>query len=154
MFPNEIIGEPDQPLERSFGNIDAAMLDKYRKKGTLKEWQEKIAKLCWGNSRLMFAVSLAFTGPILRFVQGPKAGGFQIWGQAETSKTTAAIVSGSVWGCHRGEGRRREKGFAESWNTTVNKVEVTALAHNDALLILDETKNAGNDDGKRARMIT
>ena len=152
VFPDEIIGEPAKRLEKSFGHLDPAMLDKYRSRKMLKEWQEKVASLCFGNSRLMFAVSLAFTGPILRFVQGPKAGGFQICGPAETSKTTAAIVCGSVWGCHRGEGRR-EKGFAESWNTTGNKVELTALAHNDALLILDETKNAGHDDRKRAQVV-
>ena len=101
----------------------------------------------------MFSVSLAFTGPILPLVTGPKAGGFQIWGAPETGKTTAAMVAGSVWGCHRGEGHR-ERGFAESWNSTSGKVEVTALAHNDALLILDETKRAGKDDRDRAQVVT
>jgi putative DNA primase/helicase len=85
-------------------------------------------------------------------VKGPKGGGFQIWGDPETGKTTAGMVTGSVWGCHRGE--RREKGFTESWNSTSGKVEVTALAHNDALLILDETKRAGKDDRDRANVVT
>jgi putative DNA primase/helicase len=153
VFPDEIVGEPKKPLQKAFRRLDHAMLDKYRANGTLKQWQQKIATLCEGNSRLMFAVSLAFTGPILRFVTGPKSGGFQPWGPAETGKTTAAMVAGSVWGCHRGEGRR-EKGFAESWNSTAGKVEVTALAHNDALLILDETKRAGKDDRERAQVVT
>jgi len=153
VFPDKIVGEPKKQLETAFGGLDGAMLQKYRVNGTLKQWQEKIAVPCSGNSRLMFAVSLAFTGPILSFVRGPRAGGFQIWGDAETGKTTAAMVAGSVWGCHRSEGRR-EKGFAESWNSTADKVEVTALAHNDTLLILDETKRAGHGDRKRAEVVT
>jgi putative DNA primase/helicase len=121
--------------------LTAVTREKYRVSAndSLEQWQENIGKLCLGNSRLMFAVALAFTGPILRFVEGVQSGGFQIYGDAETGKSTAAMVAGSVWGCHR-EG---ERGFLESWNTTANKVEVTALAHNDGLLILDETKKAG-----------
>ncbi len=153
VFPDEIVGKPKAPLQKAFGRLDHAMLDKYRVNGTLEQWQDQIASKCVGNSRLMFAVSLAFTGPILRFVTGPKSGGFQPWGPAETGKTTGAMVAGSVWGCHRGEGRR-EKGFAESWNSTAGKIEVTALAHNDSLLILDETKRAGKDDRERAQVVT
>ena len=153
VFPDKIVGKPNEPLERSFGHLDPAMLSKYRAKHSLKEWQNNVATLCVGNSRLMFSVSLAFTGPILRFVQGPKSGGFQIYGPPETSKTTAAIVAGSAWGCHRSEGRR-EKGFLESWNTTPAKAELTALAHNDAFLVLDETKTSGSDDSHRAKVVT
>jgi hypothetical protein len=101
----------------------------------------------------MFAVSLAFTGPILPFVSGPKSGGFQLWGDPESGKTSAGMAAGSVWGCHRSEGRS-EKGFTESWKSTAGKVEVTALAHNDGLLILDETKLAGKDAKQRAEVVT
>ena len=52
------------------------------------------------------------------------------------------MVAGSFWGCHRTDSRR-EKGFSESWNSTSGKVELTALAHDYSLLILDETKLAG-----------
>jgi putative DNA primase/helicase len=105
VFPDEIVGTPKMSLEKAFGGLDAAMRGKYRVKGTLKQWQDRIASQCVGNSRLMFAVSLAFTGPILPLVSGPKSGGFQLWGLPESGKTTAAMVAGSVWGCHRGEGR-------------------------------------------------
>src|SRR5262249_14320564 len=80
VFPDEIVGDAKMPLEKALGGLDRSMLDKYRTKGSLKEWQEKIALLCNGNSRLMFSVSLAFSGPVLPLVTGPKAGGFQIWG--------------------------------------------------------------------------
>jgi uncharacterized protein (DUF927 family) len=63
-------------------------------------------------------------------------------GVGETGKSTAAMVTGSIWGCHR-VGKRRETGFSESWHTTGGesggKVEITALAHNDTVPILDET---------------
>ena len=112
ILPSGEIGQPSQPLEMMLNDLDPAMRQKYRVKGTSKEWNAGIAKLCAGNTRLMFSVSLALTGPILPFVRGPKAGGFQIFGPAESGKTTAAMVAGTVWGCHAGEGRR-ERGFAE-----------------------------------------
>jgi hypothetical protein len=128
------------------------MLGKYRCRGSLKRWQKRIGKLCIGNSRLMFAASLACTGPILQFVSGPRNGGFQISGPRETGKTTMGMVAGSIWGCHR-DPRKKEKGFAESWNTTLNALEQTAQAHSDALLNLDETNLAGGTEKERAAKV-
>jgi putative DNA primase/helicase len=127
------------------------MLAKYRVRGTLKEWKKEIGRLCAGNSRLMFVLSLACTGPILPLVTGPHGGGFQLSGPPESGKTSAALVAGSFWGCHASE--RRDQGFAESWHSTAGKVEITALAHNDAFLILDETKRAGHNDKARAETV-
>jgi hypothetical protein len=153
VLPNEVIGHPNKHLECSFRHLDNQMLAKYRCRGVLKDWQNNIGALCKGNSRLMFAASLACVGPILRFVSGPRSGGFQISGLGETGKTTAAMVAGSFWGCHLSP-ERREKGFAESWHTTAGKVEITALAHNETLLILDETKRAGRNDLQRAHAVS
>ena len=150
--PDEIVGLPKPRLEKDFGNLPPQMLAKYRSRRAVHAWKTNIATLCKRNSRLLFAVSLAFTGPILRFVQGPKGGGFQLWGEQETGKTTAAMVAGSVWGCHTGAGDR-EIGFAETWHTTSNQLEITALAHNDCLLILDEIGQAGSDDRSRAQTV-
>ena len=152
VLPNQVFGRSKMPLEIVLGDLDQTMLAKYRTRGSLKQWQHQVAARCTGNSRLIFSVCLAFTGPVLRFVGGPKGGGFQLWGDAETGKTTSAMAAGSVWGCHRGD--RRERGFAETWNSTSGKVEVTALAHRDTLLILDETKLAGTTPQKRAEVVT
>jgi putative DNA primase/helicase len=152
VLPDRVFGDPKTPLETVFGDLDQTMLAKYRTRGSLKQWQRQVAARCTGNSRLIFSVCLAFTGPVLRFVDSPKGGGFQLWGNAETGKTTSAMVAGSVWGCHRGD--RCEKGFTESWNSTGGKMEVTALGHRDCLLILDETKLAGTNPSKRAEVVT
>ena len=128
------------------------MLGKYSVKEPSEIGRKKSATLCVGNSRLMFAVSLACTGPILALVKGPRSGGFQLFGDAETGKSTAGMVAGSIWGCHRSP-ERREKGFMESWHTTAGQVELTALAHNHTLLVLDETKRAGRNDKERGRAV-
>ncbi len=151
VLPDEVIGKPKVPLERYFEDLDPAMLSKYRTRGALKDWQ-RITRLAEGNSRLMLSLSLAFTGPILKFTKGPKGGGFQIWGAAESGKTTAIMVAGSVWGCHKSEGRQ-ERGFAESWNSTAGKIEVTGLTHNNVLLPLDETKRAGKTETEQAQTV-
>ncbi len=152
VFPDRTFGSSELPVETSFADLDPQMLAKYRTRGTLEEWQDQVWALCLGNSRLIFALSLAAAPLILPLVKGPRSGGFQLVGLPETGKTGAAMVAGSFWGCHRAEGRR-EKGFAESWNTTEGKVEVTALAHNHSLLILDETKRAGKTDRDRAQNV-
>jgi hypothetical protein len=90
----EVIGKPVKPVELALSSLDPHMLGKYRTRGTLPEWNEKIGSLCKGNSRLMFACSLACTGPILRFVSGPRTGGFQIIGPAEKGKTVMGMVVG------------------------------------------------------------
>jgi putative DNA primase/helicase len=61
-------------------------------------------------------------------------------------------VTGSLWGCHRSP-ERRENGFSESWHTTAGKIEITALAHNEIVLPLDETKRAGRNDKGRAQAV-
>jgi putative DNA primase/helicase len=153
VLPEKIIGHPKEPLQPSFRHLGQPLVAKYRVKGTLKEWQTKIGKLCPGNSRLMFCASLGVTGPILPLVaEGPRSGGFQLFGKGESGKTAAAMVTGSIWGCHRSP-ERRENGFAENWHTTPGKVEITALAHNETVLILDETKRAGHTDKERAQVV-
>ncbi len=150
--PDKIIGRPDVKVELASTTLDLATLDKYRYRGTINDWNREIGALCIGNSRLMFAASLACTGPILSLVDGPRTGGFQISGRAESGKTAAAMVAGSIWGCHR-DSARKDKGFAESWNTTINQLEETARAHSDTLLVLDETNLAGSNDGQRAEAV-
>jgi putative DNA primase/helicase len=152
VLPGKIIGHPKVPLQPAFRHLDQHVRGKYRTRGTLDQWQRKIGSLCAGNSRLMFCASLGLTGPILPLVGGPRSGGFQLFGHAETGKTAAAMVTGSIWGSHR-SAERRENGFSESWHTTAGKIEITALAHNEIVLPLDETKRSGRTDKERGQVV-
>ena len=101
VFPDKTFGSSKLPVETSFVDLDPQMRAKYRKQGTLKDWQKRIWALCRENSRLIFALSFAAAPLILPLVKGPRSGGFQLVGPPETGKTSAAMVAGSFWGCHQ-----------------------------------------------------
>ncbi|MEK6704327.1 MAG: DUF927 domain-containing protein [Bdellovibrionota bacterium] len=103
----------------------------FQVKGSLKEWQEHIGRFAIGNSRIEFAVSCAFAGPLLE-ISSSEGGGFHLHGYSSKGKTTTAYVSGSV--CGGGT----DKAYLKSWRTTANGLEGTAFAHHDNLLCLDE----------------
>lgn len=103
--------------------------------GDLQLWQERIGKLCAGNSLLVLATSYALTGPLLRPCD-MEGGGLHIYGASSTGKTTLALVAGSVCG---GGGNR---GYLRQWRSTHNALEHTAAMHNDNLLVLDEVGQA------------
>jgi putative DNA primase/helicase len=103
-----------------------------RVSGSVEDWRENIARNCQGNSRLVFAVSCAFAGPLLPMT-GEGGGGFHLRGLTSTGKTTGQRVAGSVWG-----GDSTNKGYLEPWRTTINGLEAVAEIHNNGLLCLDE----------------
>jgi putative DNA primase/helicase len=103
----------------------------YRQAGTLATWQENVAALCVGNSRLAFAVSCALAAPLI-YLAGMESGGIHFRGGSSLGKTTALLVAGSVWG---GGG---VSGYIRNWRSTGNGLEAVAQAHCDTLLCLDE----------------
>ncbi len=102
--------------------------------GDLIAWREKVASLARHQDRLVFALALAFSGPLLDPL-GLSGGGFHYFGKSSIGKTTAFLLAGSVWG-----GSAGDLGFGHSWNATGNSLEGLAAAHNDSLLLLDEIK--------------
>ena len=96
--------------------------------GTLDDWQRAVAALCMGNSRLAFAVSTTFAGPLL-WLAGLDGGGFNLVGGTSCGKSTALAAAASVYGPPLA---------VRSWRATGNGLEGVAQAHNDATLILDE----------------
>jgi len=144
VYPGRVIGGSDRQIESALGDLDPQLLAKYRQGGTLESWQKQVLPLCEGNSRLMLAVCWAFASAVAALLgEAQKSGGFQFFGRHETGKTTCAVVAGSVWGL--AEGRHTELGFAESWNTTANKIEELMSAHTHVGLILDETTHFEGD---------
>ena len=106
--------------------------DLYGMAGTLDGWKEAAA-LAVGNSRLIFALCLAFAGPLLRLTD-TEGGGFSLEGASSSGKTTALHLTASVWG---------GPAHVRTWRATDNGLEGVAALHNDGLLILDEIGQVG-----------
>ncbi|WP_068649772.1 DUF927 domain-containing protein [Thiomicrospira sp. XS5] len=100
----------------------------FSQSGTVEQWRENVAKFGIGNTRIAFAISAAFTAPLLSKL-GIEGGGFHFRGESSKGKTTTLYAAGSVWGSHE-----RKK----TWRATSNGLEMTAYQHNDCLLLLDE----------------
>lgn len=114
--------------ERIIYQADGAAEDPYRLGGELKAWRSDLAAYAVGNSRLAFAMSAAFAGPLLYPCEA-EGGGFHFRGGSSIGKTTALQVAGSVWG---------GRDFTRTWRATSNGLEGVAKMHCDTLLLLDE----------------
>lgn len=110
-------------------------------RGTLAGWQQDVAVLAVGNSRLCFALSLAFAAPLLALV-GMEGGGFHLKGESTDGKTTIMKAAASAYG--------HPDRFSQTWRATGNAIEGIASRRNDALLCLDEL---GELDGKEAGQV-
>lgn len=113
----------------------------FTERGTLAEWQQGVAALAVGNSRLCFALSLAFAAPLLSLV-GMEGGGFHVRGESTDGKTTIMKAAASVYG--------NPDRYSQTWRATGNAIEGIASRRNDALLCLDEL---GELDGREAGQV-
>jgi putative DNA primase/helicase len=114
--------------------------------GTLQDWQRHIALPATGNTRIVFAISVAFAG-VLADMAGESGGGFHYVGTTSKGKTSTLLdPAASVWG--------NPDRYAKKWRTTQNGLEVLCLGRNDGLLILDELAQiAAADAGGAAYLI-
>jgi putative DNA primase/helicase len=108
-------------------------LTEYATRGTLAEWQEKVGRLCVGNSRLLMAVSLSFAGPLLEPLTR-ESGGLHLVGPSSSGKTTLLAVAASVLG--------QPRDVIRTMNSTASAFEVQASHANDSCLLLDELGEA------------
>ena len=127
VLPDGSIGQSVDEWLFSDNKPDSSL---FRQRGTLKQWREHVAALCVGNSRLTFAVSVAFAAPLLHLIE-MESGGFHYRGTTSSGKTSALYMAGSVCGSPE---------YLQRWRSTDNGLESTALSHCDALLTLDELK--------------
>lgn len=128
VLPTQVVSSPG--AEPVLFTGDAAAL-RYRAASTLDDWRRTVAAPAVGNRLLMFALSAAFAGPLLRPL-GLEGGGFHFRGPSSCGKTTLALAAGSVWG---GGG---PLGYGQSWRATANALEMIAYGHSETLLVLDE----------------
>jgi uncharacterized protein (DUF927 family) len=124
--PAESIGERGERVV--FQNAHA-LEPAFSVAGTADQWRDSVARLAQGNSRLMFALSVAFAAPLAN-VAGEDSGGFHIRGKSSIGKSTALKAAASVWG--------DPASYPRLWRATANGLEGLAALHNDGLLILDE----------------
>lgn len=127
VLPDGSIGQSDDEWLFNDNRPDSNL---FRQRGTLKQWREHVAAWCMGNSRLTFAVSIAFAAPLLHLIE-MESGGFHYRGDSSDGKTTALFMAGSVCGSPED---------LHFWRSTDNALESTALSHCDAILTLDELK--------------
>ena len=151
VLPNEQIDlsgdTPDQVVYQNGGGVQPA----FAQSGTLAQWQQQISRYAQGNSRLLFALSVAFAGPLMALVN-EQSGGFHYRGNSSSGKSTALEMACTVWG--------NPARYKRSWRMTGNGLEAIANLHNDGFLPLDELKEAnpktvgdtvymlGNEQGK------
>lgn len=133
VLPDEVVGE-QKGEEVVLQGLPSE--NPFRQKGTLEGWQEHVGAKCVGNSRLTLAVSTAFAAPLVAPL-GAESGGFNLFGQSSSGKTTALQDAGAV--CGGGA-----NGFLKQWRATDNGLEGVAAAHCDNLLCLDEMSQAGS----------
>ncbi|SPK72657.1 Inner membrane (modular protein) [Cupriavidus taiwanensis] len=97
--------------------------------GSVDDWRQSVATLAAGNSRLVFALSVAFAGALAEVVH-EDSGGFHLRGGSSSGKSTALEAATSVWG--------PPARYVRMWRATANGLEGLAALHNDGVLILDE----------------
>lgn len=132
VLPRETVqrapAEGEDPPERIVYQTDGPSENLFRVRGSLATWRDKVASLCIGNSRLTFAASCAFAGPLMR-PAGIASGGVHFRGESQSGKSTAQFLAASVYG---------DRSYKQSWRATDNALEAVAAQACDSLLILDE----------------
>lgn len=126
VLPSGAVGKSDEL--RVFQNSHAVE-PAYAVAGSVADWRDNVARLAQGNSRLAFAISVAFAGA-LADITGEDSGGFHFRGASSSGKSRSLRVAASVWG--------NPSQYVRLWRGTVNGLEGMAMMHNDGLLILDE----------------
>ncbi|MEQ1120145.1 DUF927 domain-containing protein [Acinetobacter seifertii] len=133
VLPHQNIGvqDADSVVYQASHGLD----NRYQQVGTLEQWRDEIAKPVQAHSKLVFSLSTAFAGQLLKPL-GQQGKGFHLKGTSSKGKSTALYLACSVWG--------NPKTFFRTWKATGNALEHTAHLHNDGFLALDEIGEIAN----------
>lgn len=135
VLPRETLGETETEGDRLMFHSEAGIEANFSQHGSLQQWQEVIARLAVGNSRIAFAICVAFAGPLLAWSPSVGGGGFHYVGDTSTGKTTGLLAAASVWG----KGAENDAaGYLQNWRASGNGLEYLAEQHSDCTLLLDE----------------
>ena len=133
VLPHQNIGvqDADSLVYQASHGLD----NRYQQVGTLSQWRDEIAKPVQAHGKLVFSLSTAFAGQLLKPL-GQQGKGFHLKGTSSKGKSTALYLACSVWG--------NPKTFFRTWKATGNALEHTAHLHNDGFLALDEIGEIAN----------
>ena len=131
--PHETLGTPEGEavVFSSESPIEGGM----SQRGSLQSWQQNLARLAVGNSRLTLCISMAFAAPLVHWASGVSGGGINLIGSSSIGKTTGLQLAATVYGLGT-EGRANS--FIQKARATSNGAEYQAEHFNDGLLVLDE----------------
>lgn len=124
ILPNKVYNQSEEKLVYQSDYT----LHNFEQTGSIEDWKKKISSLCRDNTRLIFTISLALSGPLVGLL-GLESGGFHFLGESSIGKSTLLAVAASVYG---GEN------YVHNLRATDNALEGLAAQHNHTLLILDE----------------
>jgi putative DNA primase/helicase len=141
VFPDSVIGNAgdEEPVYQP--EVHSSLVAAPRSSGTLEQWQKRVARAAQKNPVLLFSLSVAFSGLLLKFA-GVEGGSFHLHGASSKGKTTAGQLAASVWGNGADPAEAPGVAFVRKWNSTANAVEAIAADHCDGLLVLDEIGEA------------
>jgi putative DNA primase/helicase len=105
----------------------------FRPAGALADWQDHVAALAVGNTRLCFALSAGLAAGLI-WLHPNIAGGIHWAGGSSLGKSALLFATASLCG---------PPSYRRTWALTGAATEATAAGHCDAPLLLDELKQSG-----------
>jgi uncharacterized protein (DUF927 family) len=127
VLPDRVIGETKEPV---MYHTDGPSLCKLAERGTLADWRKHVARYCIDNTLPLFAVSAAFSAPLVDLVGSSESLGLHVYGDSSWGKSTLLDMPCSVFG--------KPADYKKAWRSTDNGMESLAAAHSELLLALDE----------------
>ena len=112
-------------------NSDAHVGAFIRGEGSLKDWQERVAKPSRKSSRLRLSIAAALAAPFLRKL-GMDSFGINLFSDTSDGKTLCLVVAASIAGLAGDEG-------LPCWADSEAGIEAIARGHRDGVMPLDES---------------
>jgi Domain of unknown function (DUF927) len=149
-LPGDPMSEGQSDVEFYPEERHVPVYEKFLRAGNYAGWKE-LVQLSRGNSRLLFAYQLGFTGFVCAaFSLDPPGGLFS--GPPGWGKSTACKIPSAIWGWDSTLNTRL--GFGFPWRTKVAALENYAAGCNHTLLFLDEMSKASEGAVDAIMMVT
>jgi hypothetical protein len=101
--------------------------------GTSKDWRDTVGVYAGDSTSMIFALSVAFTAPLLAIMNRPSFG-INLAGPSGTGKSTATLMAASIIGM-------AQVPDLLSWNATEAGLEERLAEFNDMLFPIDELRS-------------